>query len=48
MLTIWVVAWFAWNMLPPPIAPPMQQMAKNTARNLPSFLSPSSASPSRR
>ncbi|MCY1377941.1 hypothetical protein D9M69_655400 [compost metagenome] len=37
--------WLAWNMLPPPMAPPTQQMAKNTARNLPRRGKPCSARP---
>jgi len=32
---IWAVAWLAWNMLPPPSAPPMQKIAKRMARVLP-------------
>ena len=34
-LTICAVAWLDWNMLPPPTAPPIMQMAKKAARNLP-------------
>ena len=31
MLTICACAWLAWNMLPPPSAPPMQNTEKTTA-----------------
>ena len=33
--TICAVAWFDWNMLPPPTAPPIMKMAKTTASTLP-------------
>jgi hypothetical protein len=45
MLEIWAKDWLAWNMLPTPSAPPMQQIEKKTARNLPSVALPSSDKP---
>ena len=45
---IWAVAWLAWNMLPPPSEPRMQNTAKAAASTLPRPLSPRSARPSRR
>src|SRR5919106_5504127 len=45
MLTICWNDWLAWNMLPPPSEPAMQQIAKNTARTLPNPAMPFSARP---
>ena len=41
----WLKDWFAWNMLPPPSAPKIQQKAKRTAKTRPRAPMPISAKP---